>query len=55
MPRSPPARRVLILFVIVLTVLLGLVGLVLDGGLLMASHRRAQNVPTRPPSPPRWN
>ena len=36
--------QVLILFVIILTVLLGLVGLVLDSGLLMASHRRTQNV-----------
>jgi hypothetical protein len=36
--------QVLVAFVVVLTALFGLLGLVLDGGLLMGSHRRTQNV-----------
>jgi hypothetical protein len=37
------AGKILILFALLLTVLLGLVGLVIDGGLLLAAHRQAQN------------
>src|SRR5207248_628945 len=44
-PRAPERRpgQILVLFVLVLSALLGLLGLVLDGGLIMASHRQAQN------------
>jgi Flp pilus assembly protein TadG len=45
--RSGPGSRrhgqILVKFALVLTVLLGMVGLVIDGGLLMVSHRQAQN------------
>jgi hypothetical protein len=46
-PNSPHAARrparTLVLFVLLLPVLLGLIGLVIDGGLLMQAQRRAQN------------
>src|SRR5262245_16998345 len=44
MSRSPRrSGQVLVVFAIVVAVLLGMVGLVLDGGLLMATHRQVQN------------
>ncbi len=43
-PRQQRPGKVLILFVIVLTTLLAMVGLVIDGGLVMASHRQTQNL-----------
>lgn len=47
-PRSTPRRRkragaVLVWFALLLVMLLGMVGLVIDGGFLMATHRHAQN------------
>src|SRR5262245_26816670 len=47
-PASPQhcqrrSGKVLVLFVLLLPVLLGLLGLVLDGGLLMAAQRHTQN------------
>lgn len=43
--RSRPGRRgkILVLLVLLLPVLLGITGLVIDGGLLMAAHRQTQN------------
>lgn len=47
MRRNSPSRRrpgkVLTLFVLLLPVLLGLLGLVIDGGLLMSAYRQSQN------------
>src|SRR3954454_16353152 len=46
-PPSSSARRrpgkTLVMFALLLPVLLGMVGLVIDCGLLMAAHREAQN------------
>jgi Flp pilus assembly protein TadG len=41
--QSVRSGAILVLFGMLLVVLIGLVGLVIDGGLLMASHRTAQN------------
>ena len=41
--QRPRAGKTLILFLILLPVLLGITGLVVDGGLLMASYRQTQN------------
>ena len=41
--RDRQSGKILVLFGILLTVLFGLLGLVMDGGLMMASHRRVQN------------
>jgi Flp pilus assembly protein TadG len=44
--RNPSGRRsgkVLVFFVLLLPILLGMLGLVLDGGMMMATHRQAQN------------
>src|SRR5436309_5488756 len=38
------AGKVLVLFVLLLPILVGWVGLVIDTGLLLAGHRQAQNV-----------
>jgi hypothetical protein len=46
LPKPPNRRRngkVLALFVIMVTALLGMLGLVIDGGMVMAAHRRTQN------------
>src|SRR5207237_7140365 len=40
-PRRP--GKILVLFVLLLPVLLGMVGLVVDTGLMMAAHRQAKN------------
>src|SRR5687768_13779480 len=45
---TPPGRRkrsgkVLVMFALLLPILLGMVGLVIDGGRLMAAHRQAHN------------
>ena len=43
---SKPSHRagvVMVLFAMILVVLIGLMGLVIDGGFLMSSHRQAQN------------
>ena len=43
---SKPSHRagvVMVLFAMILVVLIGLIGLVIDGGFLMSSHRQAQN------------
>ena len=43
--RQPHHRAgvVMVLFAMILVVLIGLIGLVIDGGFLMSSHRQAQN------------
>ena len=44
--RPPRQRRrgvILVLFVFLAPVLLGLIGLIIDGGILLAAHRQAQN------------
>src|SRR4051794_19033169 len=44
--RGSQTRRsgqTLVLFVLILPALLGMIGLMVDGGLLMAAHRQAQN------------
>src|SRR5947209_3693538 len=41
-PGHPPGKT-LILFAFTLPMLLGMIGLVIDGGLLMATYRQAQN------------
>jgi len=43
----PPQKRkgaIIVLFAIILTVLIGFLGLVIDGGLLLARHRQSQNM-----------
>ena len=46
-PDPRPGRRrpgkILVMFALLLPALLGMTGLVIDGGLLMAAHRQAQN------------
>ena len=52
-----PGRRpgkVLVLFTMLLPVLLGLVGLVVDGGLMMAAQRRVQNAADAAALGPPW-
>ncbi len=41
--RSTRSGKVLVLFALFVVALLGMVGLVIDGGLLMGAHRRSQN------------
>lgn len=41
--RPRRSGKILVLFALVLTVLFGLLGLTLDGGMMMASHRQVQN------------
>lgn len=41
--RACRSGKILVLFALVIVVLFGLLGLVLDGGMMMASHRQTQN------------
>jgi Flp pilus assembly protein TadG len=42
-PRSRRAGKVLVMFVLLMSVLLGMVGLTVDGGLMLVVYRQAQN------------
>ena len=42
-PATLRSGKTLVMFAILLPVLLGMTGLVIDGGLLMAAHRQVQN------------
>src|SRR3712207_3784375 len=41
--RTRPAGKTLVMFALLLPALLGMVGLVIDGGMLQAAHRQTQN------------